>query len=72
MPSVLGVFQRSNPWRGSAQVVVCTRVLSAELDRGVLKSAYNVEKRRPELPVNETNTQRPTKGYTSEISQNPG
>ena len=32
-------FQRSSPWRGSAPVVVCTRVLSAELDRGVLKSA---------------------------------
>ena len=38
MPSVLGVFQRSSPWFGSASVVVCTRVLSAELDRCLLKS----------------------------------
>ena len=34
----LGVFQRSSPWCGSAPVVVCTRVLSAELDRCLLKS----------------------------------
>ena len=31
-------FQRSSPWCGSASVVVCTRVLSAELDRCLLKS----------------------------------
>ena len=38
MPSFLGVFQRASPWYGSASVVVCTRVLSAELDRCLLKS----------------------------------
>ena len=32
-------FQRASPWYGSASVVVCTRVLSAELVRCLLKSA---------------------------------